>query len=127
MKLLLMTLITRVPDPVTGVVPSTRDRFREVVEQARRAEKFGFDGFAVGERHEDAHGGVDRTSTAGRIRNALGRETFAGADRSARDAAGRGGLRHVGTASSAHRRDPTFRDRLGLPRPVSRYAAGAAL
>ncbi|MEU4600037.1 LLM class flavin-dependent oxidoreductase [Nocardia sp. NPDC023988] len=53
MKFLLMTLITRVPDPVTGVVPSTRDRFREVVEQARRAEELGFDGFAVGERHED--------------------------------------------------------------------------
>ncbi|MCA2210689.1 LLM class flavin-dependent oxidoreductase [Nocardia rosealba] len=53
MKFLLMTLITRVPDPVTGVVPSTRERFREVVEQARRAEELGFDGFAVGERHED--------------------------------------------------------------------------
>ncbi|MEV0686519.1 LLM class flavin-dependent oxidoreductase [Nocardia sp. NPDC050378] len=53
MKFLLMTLITRVPDPVTGVVPSTRDRFRDVVEQARRAEELGFDGFAVGERHED--------------------------------------------------------------------------
>ncbi|NKX90843.1 LLM class flavin-dependent oxidoreductase [Nocardia coubleae] len=145
---------------------------------------------------EDAHGPADRASTAGRIRNALGRETFAGTDRSARDTEGSGGLRHVGTAatlddllteivrsgaadgvvlqplavhatlsvltahrrpptgarteadgsrsadtttadapdavpadsaSSAHRRDPTFRDRLGLPRPVSRYAAGAAL
>ncbi|MFD6106674.1 LLM class flavin-dependent oxidoreductase, partial [Nocardia salmonicida] len=53
MKFLLMTLITRVPDPVTGVVPSTRDRLREVIEQARRAEEFGYDGFAVGERHED--------------------------------------------------------------------------
>ncbi|MFF5036519.1 LLM class flavin-dependent oxidoreductase [Nocardia salmonicida] len=53
MKFLLMTLITRVPDPVTGVVPTTRDRLHEVIEQARRAEEFGYDGFAVGERHED--------------------------------------------------------------------------
>ncbi|MFD3593295.1 LLM class flavin-dependent oxidoreductase [Nocardia sp. NPDC058640] len=53
MKFLLMTLITRVPDPATGVVPTTRDRLHEVVEQARRAEEFGYDGFAVGERHED--------------------------------------------------------------------------
>ncbi|MFF2087595.1 LLM class flavin-dependent oxidoreductase [Nocardia sp. NPDC058176] len=53
MKFLLMTLITRVPDPVTGVVPSTRDRLHEVIDQARRAEELGYDGFAVGERHED--------------------------------------------------------------------------
>ncbi|MGW5454885.1 LLM class flavin-dependent oxidoreductase [Nocardia sp. NPDC003979] len=138
-----------------------------------------------------AHADIDELD-----RWALGRGTFAGTDRSDRDAAGSGGLRHVGTAatlddllaeivrsgaadgvvlqplavhatlsvltahrrpptgagteadgsrsvdtatadapdavpadsaSSAHRRDPTFRDRLGLPRPVSRYAAGAAL
>ncbi|MEV0080656.1 LLM class flavin-dependent oxidoreductase [Nocardia neocaledoniensis] len=53
MKFLLFTLVTRVPDPHTGVVPATRDRFREVVEQARLAEELGYDGFAVGERHED--------------------------------------------------------------------------
>ncbi|WP_280302993.1 LLM class flavin-dependent oxidoreductase, partial [Nocardia neocaledoniensis] len=53
MKFLLFTLVTRVPDPHTGVVPATRDRFREVVAQARLAEDLGYDGFAVGERHED--------------------------------------------------------------------------
>ncbi|WP_431963502.1 LLM class flavin-dependent oxidoreductase [Nocardia sp. bgisy134] len=53
MKFLLFTLVTRVPDPRTGVVPETRERLRSVVEQARLAEDLGYDGFAVGERHED--------------------------------------------------------------------------
>ncbi|QIS10921.1 LLM class flavin-dependent oxidoreductase [Nocardia arthritidis] len=53
MKFLLFTLVTRVPDPVTGELPGTRERLRAVVEQARLAEEFGYDGFAVGERHED--------------------------------------------------------------------------
>ncbi|WP_067848033.1 LLM class flavin-dependent oxidoreductase [Nocardia lijiangensis] len=53
MKFLLFTLVTRVPDPRTGVVPETRTRLRSVVEQARLAEDLGYDGFAVGERHED--------------------------------------------------------------------------
>ncbi|MEV6219449.1 LLM class flavin-dependent oxidoreductase [Nocardia sp. NPDC051833] len=53
MKFLLFTLVTRVPDPITGIVPETRDRLREVVDQARLAEELGYDGFAVGERHED--------------------------------------------------------------------------
>ncbi|TQM25976.1 LLM class flavin-dependent oxidoreductase [Nocardia bhagyanarayanae] len=53
MKFLLFTLVTRVPDPRTGVLPDTRQRLRSVVEQARLAEDLGYDGFAVGERHED--------------------------------------------------------------------------
>lgn len=53
MKFLLFTLVSRVPDPHTGVVPETRDRLRSVVEHARVAEELGYDGFAVGERHED--------------------------------------------------------------------------
>ncbi|RJO69121.1 LLM class flavin-dependent oxidoreductase [Nocardia panacis] len=53
MKFLLFTLVTRVPDPSTGALPETRQRFRDVVEQARLAEELGYDGFAVGERHED--------------------------------------------------------------------------
>ncbi|MGW0252588.1 LLM class flavin-dependent oxidoreductase [Nocardia goodfellowii] len=53
MKFLLFTLVTRVPDPHTGVLPETHDRFRSVVGQARLAEQLGYDGFAVGERHED--------------------------------------------------------------------------
>ncbi|GAA5058744.1 LLM class flavin-dependent oxidoreductase [Nocardia callitridis] len=48
-----MTLINRVPDPITGQLPGTRERLLSVVEQAKVAEELGFDGFAVGERHED--------------------------------------------------------------------------
>lgn len=53
MKFLLLTLITHGPDPVTGRKPSAADRLREVVDTAVLAEDLGFDGFAVGERHED--------------------------------------------------------------------------
>ena len=52
-KFLLLTLITHVPDPVTGESKSPSARLREVVETAVLAEELGFDGFAVGERHED--------------------------------------------------------------------------
>ena len=53
MKFLLLTLITHHPDPVTGEHKSPADRLRDVVEKAILAEELGFDGFAVGERHED--------------------------------------------------------------------------
>lgn len=53
MKFLLLTLIAHHPDPVTGEKKSPADRLREVVEAAELAEQLGFDGFAVGERHED--------------------------------------------------------------------------
>ncbi|MFD8247481.1 LLM class flavin-dependent oxidoreductase [Nocardia sp. NPDC059691] len=53
MKFLLFTLVTRVPDPRTGRLPGTRERLRDVVGQARLAEELGYDGFAVGERHEE--------------------------------------------------------------------------
>ena len=52
MKFLAMTLITHVPDPVTGIQKSTTERLREVVENAALAEELGFDGYGVGERHE---------------------------------------------------------------------------
>src|SRR3977135_1467099 len=52
MKFLAITLITHVPDPVTGIQKSTTERLREIVENARLAEELGFDGFGVGERHE---------------------------------------------------------------------------
>ena len=52
MKFLLITLIVHSPDPVSGVQKPTRDRFREVVDNAVLAEELGFDGFGVGERHE---------------------------------------------------------------------------
>jgi alkanesulfonate monooxygenase SsuD/methylene tetrahydromethanopterin reductase-like flavin-dependent oxidoreductase (luciferase family) len=53
MKFLLITLITHVPDPVTAEKKSPADRLRDVLEKAVLAEELGFDGFAVGERHED--------------------------------------------------------------------------
>jgi alkanesulfonate monooxygenase SsuD/methylene tetrahydromethanopterin reductase-like flavin-dependent oxidoreductase (luciferase family) len=52
-KFLLITLITHVPDPVTGEKKSPADRLRDVLDKAVLAEELGFDGFAVGERHED--------------------------------------------------------------------------
>ena len=52
-KFLLITLITHHPDPVTGEKKSPADRLREVVDSAVLAEELGFDGFAIGERHED--------------------------------------------------------------------------
>src|SRR6478735_8385408 len=53
MKFLLLTLIAHHPDPVSGEKKSPADRLREVVDSAVLAEELGFDGFAVGERHED--------------------------------------------------------------------------
>ncbi|GAA4820360.1 LLM class flavin-dependent oxidoreductase [Streptomyces ziwulingensis] len=52
MKFLAITLIVHAPDPVTGVRKPTRERFREVIDNALLAEELGFDGFGVGERHE---------------------------------------------------------------------------
>jgi alkanesulfonate monooxygenase SsuD/methylene tetrahydromethanopterin reductase-like flavin-dependent oxidoreductase (luciferase family) len=52
-KFLLITLITHVPDPVSGEKKGPADRLREVLDKAVVAEELGFDGFAVGERHED--------------------------------------------------------------------------
>ncbi len=53
MKFLLITLITHLPDPVSGEKKSPAARLRDVVDKAVLAEDLGFDGFAVGERHED--------------------------------------------------------------------------
>jgi alkanesulfonate monooxygenase SsuD/methylene tetrahydromethanopterin reductase-like flavin-dependent oxidoreductase (luciferase family) len=53
MKFLLITLITHLPDPLSGEKKSPADRLRDVVDKAVLAEELGFDGFAVGERHED--------------------------------------------------------------------------
>jgi alkanesulfonate monooxygenase SsuD/methylene tetrahydromethanopterin reductase-like flavin-dependent oxidoreductase (luciferase family) len=52
MKFLAITLIPHVPDPITGVQPSTTDRLCSVVDNAALAEELGFDGYGVGERHE---------------------------------------------------------------------------
>src|SRR4051794_20583405 len=53
MKFLLLTLIAHQPDPVSGEKKSAADRLRDVIDSAVLAEELGFDGFAVGERHED--------------------------------------------------------------------------
>jgi alkanesulfonate monooxygenase SsuD/methylene tetrahydromethanopterin reductase-like flavin-dependent oxidoreductase (luciferase family) len=53
MKFLLLTLIAHQPDPVSGEKKSPADRLREVIDSAVLAEQLGYDGFAVGERHED--------------------------------------------------------------------------
>ena len=52
MKFLLITLITHLPDPVSGVRRSTNETFRKVVDDAVLGEELGFDGYGVGERHE---------------------------------------------------------------------------
>ncbi|KWX22885.1 hypothetical protein AFM11_18510 [Mycolicibacterium wolinskyi] len=53
MKFLLLTLIAHHPDPITGEKKSPAERLRAVIDAAVLAEELGFDGFAVGERHED--------------------------------------------------------------------------
>jgi alkanesulfonate monooxygenase SsuD/methylene tetrahydromethanopterin reductase-like flavin-dependent oxidoreductase (luciferase family) len=52
MKFLVLTLIANGPDPVTGRTPTPNARLHRVVENAVQAEEVGFDGYAVGERHE---------------------------------------------------------------------------
>src|SRR3981189_569446 len=52
MKFLTLTLLTHLPDPLTGKRKSTTQRLEEVVRLAVLAEELGFDGFGVGERHE---------------------------------------------------------------------------
>ena len=52
MRFITITLIVHAPDPHTGGQKSTRERFGEVIGNARLAEELGFDGFGVGERHE---------------------------------------------------------------------------
>jgi alkanesulfonate monooxygenase SsuD/methylene tetrahydromethanopterin reductase-like flavin-dependent oxidoreductase (luciferase family) len=51
-KFIMITLIAHKPDPVTGILKPTTERFREVVANASVAEELGFDGYGVGERHE---------------------------------------------------------------------------
>jgi alkanesulfonate monooxygenase SsuD/methylene tetrahydromethanopterin reductase-like flavin-dependent oxidoreductase (luciferase family) len=51
-KFLAITLIVHAPNPVTGVLKPTSERFQEVIDNALMAEELGFDGFGVGERHE---------------------------------------------------------------------------
>ncbi|MEE2058282.1 LLM class flavin-dependent oxidoreductase [Rhodococcus artemisiae] len=52
MRFLLLSLITHQPDPATGELLTPSERLLEVVDTAVLAEQLGFEGFAVGERHE---------------------------------------------------------------------------
>lgn len=52
MKFLVLTLIANGSDPVTGRTPTPNARLHRVVENAVLGEELGFDGYAVGERHE---------------------------------------------------------------------------
>lgn len=52
MRFITISLIVHAPDPVTGALTPTHERFRQVVDAAVLAEELGFDGFGVGERHE---------------------------------------------------------------------------
>ena len=47
MKFLAITLIPYAPDPVTGVLATTTDRLRSVVNNAVLAEELGFDGYGA--------------------------------------------------------------------------------
>jgi alkanesulfonate monooxygenase SsuD/methylene tetrahydromethanopterin reductase-like flavin-dependent oxidoreductase (luciferase family) len=66
MKFLLIMLITHHPDPVSGEKKSAADRLPDVLDKAVLAEELGFDGFAVGERHEDPRWVATTTSSGTR-------------------------------------------------------------
>lgn len=51
MKFQVLSLISHAPHPLTGELPSAADRLAEVVDTGVAAERLGFDGYAVGERH----------------------------------------------------------------------------
>ncbi|THF75342.1 LLM class flavin-dependent oxidoreductase [Cohnella fermenti] len=51
MKFVLFSLIMNLPHPLTGEKLTDQQKFRNVLRQAELAEKLGFDGFGVGERH----------------------------------------------------------------------------
>ena len=51
MKFVLFSLIMNLPNPVSGETLSDRQKFRHILRQAEWAEKLGYDGYGVGERH----------------------------------------------------------------------------
>jgi len=53
----IMTFGEITKDPVTGAVPSPRQRVRETIEQARTADQAGLDVFGVGEHHRSDFAG----------------------------------------------------------------------
>ncbi|WP_318509064.1 LLM class flavin-dependent oxidoreductase [Bacillus sp. T3] len=51
MKFVIFSLLSNHPNGITGVPPTEQQLFQKVQDQAVFAEKLGFDGFGVGERH----------------------------------------------------------------------------
>lgn len=51
MKFVLFSLAMNVPNAVTGETFPAQEKFRNLLDQAALAEKLGYDGFGVGERH----------------------------------------------------------------------------
>lgn len=51
MKFALFSLMSNLPNPVTGESLTTQQKFANVLQQARLAEELGFDAYGVGERH----------------------------------------------------------------------------
>lgn len=51
MKFSVLSLIGHAPHPLTGALPSAAERFHEVIGTGVAAERLGFDGYAIGERH----------------------------------------------------------------------------
>lgn len=51
MRFQILDIVPYVENPVTGRLVSPAERLDQTVESARRAERLGFDAFAVGERH----------------------------------------------------------------------------
>ena len=51
MRFQIVDIVPYVQNPVTGRLVSPAERVDQTVEFARRAERLGFDAFAVGERH----------------------------------------------------------------------------
>lgn len=52
MRFQVLDIVPHTPHPVTGEIISVHERLQRVVEAAVRAEKLGFDSYAVGERHQ---------------------------------------------------------------------------
>ncbi|EIJ82271.1 luciferase-like monooxygenase [Bacillus methanolicus PB1] len=51
MKFVLYNLMSNLPNPVTGETFTEQEKIQNVINQAILAEKLGFDGYGVGERH----------------------------------------------------------------------------
>lgn len=51
MKFALFSLMMNLPNAVTGEALTTQQKFHNILEQAKLAERLGFDAYGIGERH----------------------------------------------------------------------------